>query len=34
LWTSSLMHWVYCFFFTSTPGFDPPMLLQPDVIPG
>jgi hypothetical protein len=33
-WTSSLMHRVYCFFFTPTPGFNPLMLLQPDVIPG
>jgi hypothetical protein len=33
-WTSSLMHRVHFFFFTSTPSFDPPMLLQIDVIPG
>jgi hypothetical protein len=31
-WTSSLMHRVH--FFMSTLGFDPPMLLQPDVLPG
>jgi hypothetical protein len=32
-WTSSIMHRIH-FFFMPTSDFDPPMLLQPDVIPG